>query len=97
MLSTPRYYAGECPGLYNVEFTVVDAPSSPVIINYTWHLADGETVTEKPITLAVGASQSVSYAERHNGTTNGTVYLTWTADGKRGESNSASVELICIS
>jgi len=95
VVSAPRYRAGECPGIYNLTLSVASAPGGFADISYTWHLAGGGTPGGQ-VTLKQGASQSYAMRESPNGTTNGSVYVTWTADGSSSESNSIPVELICL-
>ena len=87
---------GECVASYNVTFTVGAAPGGAVNLSYTWHLASGRTVPEGPVTLKANSSQGFGTRETSNGTTNGKVYVTWSADGNTGTSNSASVTITCI-
>jgi serine/threonine-protein kinase len=87
---------GQCVASYSVTFSTGALPNGSVDVDYTWHLASGRTVAAGPVTLKADSSQSYGTRETSNGTTTGDVFVTWTAGGSSGTSNSASVTISCL-
>jgi serine/threonine-protein kinase len=85
----------QCVATYSVVFSVGNPPGGSVTVDYSWHLTNGSTVAQGPITLKRGPSQIYAYRELENSTSSGDVYVTWSADGSSGQSNSVPVTIIC--
>ena len=81
-----------CGANYTIAFEVNNPPGGAVTITYTWHLPNGQNVTEKPVTLNTGTTPFTDFIR--SGSMEGKVYATWTAVGS--PSDSAPVTITCI-
>jgi len=91
----PQPKVGNCQANYSVTFVIGQSASGFATVDYTWHLANGTSVDEGPVTMKTGTSQ-YSYIEDERGTTTGDVYVSWTSGGVSGQTSKYSVTITCL-
>jgi len=83
---------GNCGGNYSITFVVKNPPGGAVTLTYTWNLPNGQSVTEKPVTLKAGTTSFTDYIASRS--LQGNVTATWNAVGSPSDSVPVTIECI---